>query len=732
MTSGACSLGCTSQQALRAFTDRASSGWRLTSLSSFGTSAAPLHNMLWARTAQPVEQRLDVDVGLAALDDILRRRAEEGLFVASVGMTSATASPVLALLFESAPSSGLEPRFLSPASFCDRAGVFFLHRALAGQAGHALYVRSVACAGVPSNDRGTGLLIAAVLWPQPNVRIASAVHLDAVAPNEGWQSIPSVAVLESAGRPVVALPLDRGKWVVSLWHDTQLTQWPTPNPFAAGSRSIVDQSLGVSFADVLAQVESRSAKRLQPVGVGVSGDAAQCDALVIYGDADGPIPRERHFSWSESYALSERRVDQAEQPAGSTGAASSTHPLDDWMRRKMSDIGARHGQLVITRGGKTPWARAYTFAEPGYPIATLDDAMRLGSVSKSLTTIPLMREILAEGGDLLDDDIFGDSLLAIAAPEDGALPRVSLRDLLTHRAGLRSYESLMPDDPHNPISEDRVAAMLEKADRAPEAGDLRAALQHVDIQTVFGHAPPALAQSEYANEGYVLLGEIVGKRIKNRYGGFAEVMTDLFSEVGAPSVSDDLPARGVMMGRGQAEAHARRESPAHPSSPTWCEDRFGRSDPRPLVLASYGDNGPFLGGAAGLCVPLVWVARLMRAQGVSRFSEPGGWTDERMQLGFQQGPAGYWTSVDGDEKRTSRVVRLHHNGRIEGGCALLVHQAPLDGTPECAAMTILVAFNQLGPLEFEPDGQRLLALLKSLEEDPDFALRDVLEGSPSP
>lgn len=706
------SAGRTSEQARKAFEAAAADGARLVALTSFGPPDAPLHNLIWARPNEPVEQRLELDVGLAALEATVRRHAAEGFYVAAVSMTGPAPSSVLALLFERAPPGGSEPELVRPAPFRDASGVFFLHRALAGRDGHATYVRSIACAGAPEDDRGTGLMVTAVLWPQPDVHIASAVHLDEVAPGERWQSSSSVAVVESVARPVVALPVEGGKWVLSLWHDTTLAPWPSPDPLAPGPRAIVDESFGVPISDVLSRIEARADEDLGPVAIGVHGDLDRCSALIVHGDVRAPIPLRRQLTWRE---------------AGGATSPSSDHPLDAWMRRKMSEIGARHAQLVVMRGSRTPWARAYTFAEPGYPSLTLDGAMRLGSVSKPVTAMALMRHLVAEGPDLLDESIFGAELLDLPVPAGVELPSVSLRELLTHRAGLHSFQSLRPDDPNNPVSEDRVAAALGKPDLAPDAGDLRAALAHFDLHEVFGHEPPGLAESEYANEGYVLVGELVGKRLVNRFDGYARAMTDLFLQTALPDAVDDVQSRGVLLGLGPEAARARRESPAHPSSPTWCEERSTSTREEPgLVLPPYRDNGRFLGGAAGLCVPLTWIARLVHVEGGKHR-----WADERMRLGFQRGPAGYWTTTDDRGRRTCRVMRLHHNGRIEGGSALLVHQAPLDAASGSEAIpsetiTAVVAFNQLGPLYFEPDGTTLLRLLKELERDPDYRTRDAL------
>lgn len=51
---------------------------------------------------------------------------------------------------------------------------------------------------------------------------------------------------------------------------------------------------------------------------------------------------------------------------------------------------------------------------------------------------------------------------------------------------------------------------------------------------------------------------------------------------------------------------------------------------------------------------------------------------------------------------------MRRNGRVEGGASLLIHQTPADADPD-AALTVVVAENQLGPVYEEPHGRELLA-----------------------
>jgi hypothetical protein len=69
--------------------------------------------------------------------------------------------------------------------------------------------------------------------------------------------------------------------------------------------------------------------------------------------------------------------------------------IDDLVMRHMFEHNIRGLQLAITKNDKLRFCRAYTWAEPWYPICTTSSAMSVGSVSKVITGITLLRVISA-------------------------------------------------------------------------------------------------------------------------------------------------------------------------------------------------------------------------------------------------------------------------------------------------------------------------------------------------
>ncbi len=719
-------------------------GERLVSLCSYGDGADPRHATVWAASAGP-EQRFVHDVEGGRVTSVLARHAGEGYHPALVGMTGTPERPVLALVLERGEGDAPPSRLMTPRPFREGAGAFFLARAAGEGLDDGGYLRSVAVVGAPQDARGAGLHVAAVWAPQPAVRIAWAVHLDAVdAGDARWRRRWETRTLETVARPVLAIPVASGegaRWVLSLWHDRFLDPWPTPDPFAHATRFAADERLGsAALADAIGRRRADEDRRVIALAAGEGPDGTRF--LALYGAPGREAHLERRFMVVAPGGEGPAHV-AADEAFRSGEAPPPVHPLDGWAHQHMRESGARHGQIVVVRGRRLAFARAYTFAEAGYPVARLDDAMRLGSISKALTAAALLAAIDRRGlADGLDTRVIGEDLLGFAAGEGPPrLGAVTLRHLLTHDAGLRTFTGVRPDEPDNPLSEQRLGALLGEGGAPARPGWLSRGLHELHDDGAFTRPPGGADASrlDYSNEGFILLGEVLAHLVEGSTDAYEAAVTRAL--LGPAGV--DVGERGCLLGAGRRRARARNEAPAHPASPTWARKRFAGDDldEGPLVPAPYADNGPFLGGAAGWCVPLVWLARVLaalgpRADGSSlwqrRHAElaatpaaPGSRTGHGVHLG---GPL-WWTfrRSGGGAPLSVRVHRLHHNGRLDGGSALLIHQVPVEPRDDAldATLGVAVAFNVLAPLYEDPHGRNLLALVQKLEGSPGWDTEDL-------
>jgi CubicO group peptidase (beta-lactamase class C family) len=722
-------------------------GERLVSIGSYGDAGDPRHATVWAAGEGP-EQRVELDVEGGRVTAVLARCAREGFHPALVGMVGTVEHPVIALVLERASPGALVSRFVPPRPFRDAEGTFFVARAAGAGSPEGGFLRSLAAVGAPLDARGTGLSVAGVWAPQPAVRIAWAVHLDAVdAADPSWRDRWEPRTLETAARPVLAIPIASSagaRWALSLWHDRPIEPWPSPDPFALGPRFAADEVRGSSA--LTAAVASRRAaedRRVIAIGAGEGPDGAQFVAL--YGAPGTEAALDRRFVTVSPGDDPPPSVPLDPEARSGREVPAPEHPLDRWALQHMAETGARHGQLVVVRGRRLAFARAYTLAEAGYPVARLDDAMRLGSVSKALTAVALLAAIDRRGlRDGVDARVIGPELLGFAAGEGPPrLAAVTLRHLLTHDAGLRTFGDVRPDEPTNPLSEQRLGALLGDAGAPARPGWLTRGLRAIRDDEVFARAPGGgdRARLDYSNEGFILLGEILAHLERGAGDAYeAAVEAALLRPAGV-----DPGARGCLLGAGRAAARARREAPAHPASPTWARKRFAGDDldGSPLVLAPYADNGSFLGGAAGWCVPLIWLARVLAALG-PRSDGTALWQRAHAELaatpaapgsrnghGFQVAEPGWWTfrPSGGGAASTVRVVRIHHHGRLDGGSALMFHQVPVDPQDDARDLTLSVAaaFNVLGPLYEDPHGRQLASLLRQLEGTPGWGREDLFE-----
>src|SRR5262249_36147430 len=130
-------------------------------------------------------------------------------------------------------------------------------------------------------------------------------------------------------------------------------------------------------------------------------------------------------------------------------------PVDTYIQDLMFHFGIRGAQVAIGRDGKLKTARAYTYAEAGYPDVHITDTIRLGSISKAITgTAATALEQTPNGNglslgavqDILSATTFTGALpLNQALRGQGANPlRVS--HLLAHTGGWKTFPNGLPYD----------------------------------------------------------------------------------------------------------------------------------------------------------------------------------------------------------------------------------------------------------------------------------------------
>jgi D-alanyl-D-alanine carboxypeptidase len=152
--------------------------------------------------------------------------------------------------------------------------------------------------------------------------------------------------------------------------------------------------------------------------------------------------------------------------------------------------------VAIVRSGKTVLAKGYGFADLENDVpATPETVYRIGSITKQFTAAGIMR--LMEQGKLSLDD----TLQKFLPHYNTQGNRVTVRHLLSHTSGIRSYTSMGP----------RWARTM-RIDLAPDS-----------LVAIFAGEPFDFKPGEqwrYDNSGYFLLGMIIERLSGKTYGQY--------------------------------------------------------------------------------------------------------------------------------------------------------------------------------------------------------------------
>ena len=165
--------------------------------------------------------------------------------------------------------------------------------------------------------------------------------------------------------------------------------------------------------------------------------------------------------------------------------------------------------VAVVKGGRTLLAKGYGFADLENDIpATPATVYRIGSITKQFTAAGIMR--LAEQGKLSLDDTVQRFLPAF--PTQGN--RVTIRHLLNHTSGIRSYTSLGPK-----------FGRVTRLDLVPDS-----------LVALFSGEPFDFKPGDawrYNNSGYFLLGMIIEKVSGKSYAQY--VQDEFFKPLGLNS-----------------------------------------------------------------------------------------------------------------------------------------------------------------------------------------------------
>jgi CubicO group peptidase (beta-lactamase class C family) len=123
--------------------------------------------------------------------------------------------------------------------------------------------------------------------------------------------------------------------------------------------------------------------------------------------------------------------------------------IDAAMTAEMKRSGARAGSIAISRQGKLIYARAFTWAESGYPISVPETTFRIASMTKPITAVTTM-QLIEENKLSLDANVV--EQLSLQGLSDLRWNQITVDELLSHTGGWDR------DTAGDPMSEDAVIA----------------------------------------------------------------------------------------------------------------------------------------------------------------------------------------------------------------------------------------------------------------------------------
>jgi D-alanyl-D-alanine carboxypeptidase len=161
-------------------------------------------------------------------------------------------------------------------------------------------------------------------------------------------------------------------------------------------------------------------------------------------------------------------------------AASLVQPAADWTAWLDARTGGFSGAVLVATGDAVTVARAYGLADQSAKRPnTPDTRFNIGSINKTFTAMAIAQ--LIQQGKLSLDDPLAKHLPEY--PNQAAAAKITIRDLITHRAGVAQFMG-------GNFGEGTVAEMAKLVGNTPQAFD-------------------SGTQQQYSNGGYVVLGRVV-------------------------------------------------------------------------------------------------------------------------------------------------------------------------------------------------------------------------------
>ena len=519
------------------FNTLSSQGYRMISLSVYGDPGSPLYAAVWVQRGGPAWVAVH-GIDATAYQNFFNTWTAKGYVPVLVSATGPIANAVFAAVFEQGIQGPWQARHGVPANTI---------QAMNAQAkSQGLILRWAAAYGDSANPVFAAVWVpntGQTLWNNDGIVDSASTYQGRFdAEFSGWCR-PAFVTLNRSGQ------------YLSLFVDNQIGPWQARH--------------GLTPAQYQTAFDTLTQQGYFPVCVQAAGpDANSATFAAIFVQSQNVVAKV--FS--------------------ATGPVANAQ-IDAIIQQMMQNFGVRHAAVAIVHGSQLVYARGYTLAEPGWPIAQPTTCFRLASASKTPTAIAIY-QLIQEGkvklGDTLQN-ILGLQTPSGGAPSDRRFNQITIQQLLEHTSGL------------NPSGYDDDVAVRNafKAAGKPATLPVSATMTDSYVASLPLQSDPGATQV-YNNCGYDLLGRVVAK-LHNQSRPIDAYQQYLFKPLSITRIR-----RAVSLVANQPLDEARYQNydlPVYPSV---------MSDAQPLVPDVYGNvQLEIKEGAGGLTGAATDLARLV-------------------------------------------------------------------------------------------------------------------------
>jgi len=536
--------------------EAANLGFRFLSLSIYGSTLAPVYAAVMIERPKIVAQRDWPLLTAAEFQGVFDEQSKKGFGPVILTATGSSSNPRFAAVFE--PQSPIPvTRHALRSGAADDVGTIQGMNRKARIDGFIL--RWAACYGTMFNPRYAAIWVpnpAKVTWNADGVLDTGDEYQERFAAQASAWCRPALVTPQSSGR------------YFSLFVDNEIGPWVAAH--------------GLTGGQYQQQFDELKTNGYFPLCVQAAGSSkSSARFATIFAKREAPTARE----WN------------------ATGPRVNAD-IDDVLNTIMQATPVRHASLAIVKGKKLVYARAYTWAEPDWPVVQPTTRFRLASVSKLVTALAIY-QLVEEGKLSLGDTL--QSILALKTPGGGAPvdPRfasITIDHLLGHSSGVDA--SAHKDD---------TAALLAHQIAQPAkkwSFPVTAAMTDAYIASRPLWAADPGQKVDYNNCGYYLLSRVVATkrgvaRAIDAYQKF------LFDPLGITRIRR---ARSLLAAQEPDEARYRTGTVGSNGDARLdiATAKSVMSDDRPLVPAGYGDTQlERIEGSGGLSAASTDLARLI-------------------------------------------------------------------------------------------------------------------------